>query len=151
MDRRTIGLCQHFQDKRSNFMFYLCAIWILTSDLLLHLMSKPRVAFETFLEFMSQGWRSDILSKKHSSTFNFWPLYNPMGSFQSPVFQMLNDARVVSACFYARTCQKPETAKQLHLYTTSRSTSASTWQMCHSGATINAFWLEFLLSLSGAV
>ena len=65
---------------------------------------------------MSQGQRSDILKKKNSSTFNIWPLITLWGHFKAPYFKMLNDAKVASACFYVRTCQRVRNSKKLHLY-----------------------------------
>ena len=67
----------------------------------------------TFLEFLSQrGW-SDILIllNNFQALLISDPLITLWGHFKAPYFKMLNDARVASACFYVRTCQRVRNSK----------------------------------------
>ena len=50
--------------------------------------------------------------KRHSSTFIFDPLYNPMRSFQALYFEMLIVARVTSSCSHIRRCWRVRNSKK---------------------------------------
>ena len=67
----------------------------------------------TFLEFLSQGRRSDILLNKFQALLIFDPLITLWGHFEAPYFKMLNDARVASACLHVRTCQRVRNSKNI--------------------------------------
>ena len=67
----------------------------------------------TFLEFLSQGRRSDILLNKIQAFLIFDPLITLWGHFKAPYFKMLNDARVASVCLYVRTCQRVRNGKNI--------------------------------------
>ena len=67
----------------------------------------------TFLEFLSQGQRSDILLSKIEALLIFDPLITLWGHFKTPYFKMLNDARLASACLYVRTCQRVRNSKNI--------------------------------------
>ena len=62
------------------------------------------------MEFRKTIWHT---FKQNWSTFNFWPLITLWGHFKAPYFKMLNDARVESACFYVRTCQRVRNSKNI--------------------------------------
>ena len=67
----------------------------------------------TFLEFLSQGRRSDILLNKIEALLIFDPLITLWGHFKASYFKMLNDARVASTCLYVRTCQRVRNSKNI--------------------------------------
>ena len=67
----------------------------------------------TFLEFLSQDRWSDILLNKIQALLIFDPLITLWGHFRAPYFKMLNDAKVASACFYVRTCQRVRNSKNI--------------------------------------
>ena len=67
----------------------------------------------TFLEFLSQGRRSDIFLNKIEALLIFDPLITQWGHFKASYFKMLNDARVASACLYVRTCQRVRNSKNI--------------------------------------
>ena len=85
-------ICHHFQENWSNLSF--SSLYNLNINLWPFTTPNVRTTcgiwkIITFLEFLSQGRRCDMWRtfKQNSSTFNFWPPYNPMGSFWSPIFQ----------------------------------------------------------------
>ena len=67
----------------------------------------------TFLEFLSEGRRSDILLHKIEALLIFDPLITLWCHFKAPYFKMLNDARVALACLYVRTCQRVRNSKNI--------------------------------------
>ena len=67
----------------------------------------------TFLEFLSQGRRSDILLNKIQALLIFDPLITLWGHFKAPYFKMLNDARVASTWLDVRTCQRVRNIKNI--------------------------------------
>ena len=89
--RRTI--CCHFQEHFLPLKYYIS--WIL----------KPRQLIWYTL-------------KQHSSTFIFWPPYDPIlmtlwGHFEKPYFRMLNDSSVASAGSSLRTCRRIKNSKKI--------------------------------------
>ena len=112
--RRTI--CHHFQGNRSNLIFWpLYNLntnpWPFTTP---NVRTTCRIwKIITFLEFLSQGRRSDILLNKIEALLIFDPLITLWGHFKAPYFKMLNDARVASACLYVRTCQRLRNSKNI--------------------------------------
>ena len=67
----------------------------------------------TFLEFLSQCRRSDILLNKIEALLIFDPLITLWGHFKAAYFKMLNDARVATACLHVRTCQRVRNSKNI--------------------------------------
>ena len=114
LGRRTI--CHHFQENRSNFIFW--PLYSLNTNLWPFTTPNVRTTCRiwkkiTFLEFLSQGRRSDILLNKFQALLIFDPLITLWGHFEAPYFKMLNDARVASACLHVRTCQRVRNSKNI--------------------------------------
>ena len=115
-------ICHHFQENRSNLIFW--PLYSLNTNLWPFTTPNVRTTCRiwkiiTFLEFLSQGRRSDILLNKFQALLIFDPLITLWGHFEAPYFKMLNDARVASACLHVRTCQRVRNSKILQLYATS--------------------------------
>ena len=55
----------------------------------------------------------DILLSKLEALLIFDPLITLWGHFKTRYFEMLNDARVASACLYVRTCQRVRNSKNI--------------------------------------
>ena len=118
LGRRTI--CHHFQENRSNLIFW--PLYSLNTNLWPFTTPNVRTTCRiwkiiTFLEFLSQGRRSDILLNKFQALLIFDPLITLWGHFEAPYFKMLNDARVASACLHVRTCQKSQKQQKYCNYT----------------------------------
>ena len=79
-----------FRKIGATLFFYPCTIWILNLWTLTPLnIRTARCIWKInyifgLLESRRLIWYT---LKQHLSTFNFWPHYNPMGSFWSPLFQ----------------------------------------------------------------
>ena len=66
---------------------HTCTIWILTFKSL-NSRTMWRIWKNNYIFGILQlRWMIWHTFKQHSSTFNFWPLYNSMGSFWNPIFQ----------------------------------------------------------------
>ena len=114
LGRRTI--CHHFQENRSNLIFR--PLYSLDTNLWPFTTPNVRTTCRiwkiiTFLEFLSQGRRSDILLNKFQALLIFDPLITLWGHFEAPYFKMLNDAIVASACLHVRTCQRVRNSKNI--------------------------------------
>ena len=114
LGRRTIR--HHFQENRSNLIFW--PLYNLNTNLWPFTTPNVRTTCRiwkiiTFLEFLSQGRRSDILLNKFQALLIFDPLITLWGHFEAPYFKMLNDARVASACLHVRTCQRVRNSKNI--------------------------------------
>ena len=110
-------ICHHFQENWSNLVFLL--LYNLNTNLWPFTTPNVRITCRlwkiiTFLEFLSQGRRCDILLNKIEALLIFDPLITLWGHFKAPYFKMLNDARVASAaCLYVRTCQRVRNTKNI--------------------------------------
>ena len=114
LGRRTI--CYHFQENRSNLIFW--PLYSLNTNLWPFTTPNVRTTWRiwkiiTFLEFLCQGRRSDILLNKFQALLIFDPLITLWGHFEAQYFKMLNDARVASACLHVRTCQRVRNSKHI--------------------------------------
>ena len=92
-----------------------------------------------FLEFLSQGRRSEILLNKIQALLIFDPLITPRGHFKAPYFKMLNDARVASACLYVRTCQRARNSKNIATIRDFHLPSSFFWLSTRLSAKFHAF------------
>ena len=109
-------ICHHFQENWSSLSF--SPLYNLNTNLWPFTTPNVRTTWRiwkiiTFLEFLSQGWRRDILLNKIQALLIFDPLITLWGHFEAPYFKMLNDARVASACLYVRTCQRVRNSKNI--------------------------------------
>ena len=109
-------ICHHFQENRSNLVFW--PLYSLNTNLWPFTTPNVRTTCRiwkiiTFSEFLSQGRRSNILLNKFQALLIFDPLITLWGHFEAPYFKMLNDARVASACLHVRTCQRVRNSKNI--------------------------------------
>ena len=130
-------MCHHFQENRSNFNFWPLYnlntyLWPLKSP---NVRTMCRIwKIITFLKFLSQCRRYDILLNKIQALLIFDPLITLWGHFKASYFKMLNDARVASACSYVRACRRVRNSKKIatirdfHVYIRVNSTILWKWQ-----------------------